>query len=337
MFYHHIFTASLLFILCVSKSNCAEFFETNSINLFNNGPILNLFSFSRPDVAENKIKKSLTLRSQFELSNYISSSSKSGDQYLIDGENWTLRNTLSYQISSNFMVSASLPWIKHTGGRSDSFIYKFHDIFQLPQNGRRSNNENNFRWVLNNDGQTLLELDNEVSAWGDLSITAQLTPQNSPSVRWSFMTKLPTGNYYKQTGSEKFDLGASFAQINPNWFRERSNLAALNLAFWYGSGVSYLGEVEALKTLDQKPFVFTFRTGLAYSPFQSWHLKIQLDAQSPLFNTEIRELGWYPLQISLASMHQLSPKTKFEFVIIEDIRPRTAPDVIFQTSLQTTF
>jgi hypothetical protein len=337
MFYHHILIASLLFILFVSKSHCAEFFETNSINLFNNGPVLNLFSFSRPDVAENKIKNSLTLRSQFELSNYISSSSKNGDQFFIDGENWTLRNTLIYQISSNFNISASLPWIKHTGGKSDSFIYKFHDIFQLPQNGRRSNNEDNLLWILRKDGQTLLELDNEVSAWGDLSITALLTPQNTPSVRWSFMTKLPTGSYNKQTGSEKVDFGVSFAQINPDWFRERSSLAALNLALWYGSGLTYLGEVEALKKLDQKPFVFTFRTGFAYSPFQPWHLKIQLDAQSPLFNTVIRELGWYTLQISFASMHHISPKTKFEFVIIEDIRPRSAPDVIFQTSLQTTF
>tara|TARA_R110001592_G_scaffold91754_3_gene268239 strand:+ start:29662 stop:30717 length:1056 start_codon:yes stop_codon:yes gene_type:complete len=335
--YRQLLNTTFLFFIFVSNSYSADFFQTNSIKLFNNGPILNLFNFSRPDIIVNKEVNAITLDTQFELSNYISSTSKNGDQFYIDGENWVLRNTLSYQVYPNFIVSASIPWIKHTGGKSDSFIYKFHDIFQLPQNGRQSNNENDFRWILINDGETLLDIDNGNSAWGDLSITGQLTPQNSPSVRWSFMTKFPTGDYDKQTGSEKFDIGLSFAQINPDWFQNRSGLSELNLAFWYGSGVSYIGEIEALKTLDQNTFIFTFRTGFAYSPINSWHLKCQLDAQSSLFKTEIRELGWYPLQISISTLHHLSPKTKFEFVIIEDIRPRSAPDIIFQTSLKTTF
>jgi len=335
--YRQALITTFIFIALAGNSKSAEFFDTNSINLFNNGPILNLFNFSRPDIIDNNEVNSITLETQFELTNYISSTSKNGDQFYIDGENWILRNTLRYHVNSNFIVSASIPWIKHTGGKSDSFIYKFHDIFQLPQNGRRSNNNDDFRWILNKDGKTILDIDNELAAWGDLSITGQLTPQKTPSVRWSFMAKFPVGDYDKQSGSEKIDLGLSFAQINPDWFQNRSSFSKLNLAFWYGSGVSYIGEVEALKTLNQKPLVFTFRTGFAYSPFISWQLKCQLDAQSPLFKTEIRELGWYPLQISLSSLHHLSPSTKFEFVIIEDIRPRSAPDVTFQTSLQTTF
>lgn len=319
------------------KANSAEFFSTESIQLTNSGPVLNLFNFARPDILESKPVNSITLKTQFELSNYISSTSKNGDVFYIDGETWVFRNTLNYQVSSNLNISASLPWIKHSGGKSDSFIFKFHDIFQLPQNGRKSNKEDKLRWILNKDGKTLLTLDNEASDWGDLSITAQLTSQHNPSVRWSFMSKFPTGNYDKQTGSEQFDIGLSFAQLNPNWFKNRTILSDINLAFWYGSGLSYLGKVEALKELEQKPYVFTFRSGLAYSPISSWQLKCQLDAQSPLFDTEIRELGWIPLQISFSTLHKMSSKTQFEFVIIEDIRPRSAPDVIFQTSLQTTF
>lgn len=332
-----LYLITFLCILFTNKSNSADYFSTDSVYLFNNGPVLSLLNFVRPDIVENKPKGSITLRSQFELSNYISSTSKNGDQFYIDGESWVLRNTLNYQLSSNFKILATLPWIKHNGGKSDSFIYKFHDLFQLPQNGRKANNENELRWILNKDSQSLLNVEDELSAWGDLSITAQLTPEDSPSVSWSFMTKFPTGNYDEQTGSEKFDVGISYAQINPTWFKNRSFLSELNLAFWYGSGVSYLGEISALKELKQKPYVFTLRTGLAYSPFDSWHLKCQLDAHTPLFDTEIRELGWTPVQISFSTLHRLSAKTQFEFVIVEDIRPRSAPDVIFQTNLQTTF
>tara|TARA_R110002049_G_scaffold3884_2_gene28369 strand:+ start:2447 stop:3460 length:1014 start_codon:yes stop_codon:yes gene_type:complete len=323
--------------LLTSNANSAEFFLTDSISLLNNGPILNLFQFSRPDIIENRREGSFTLNSKFELSNYISSTSKNGDQLYIDGESWIFRNTLSYQASSNFIISASLPWIKHTGGKSDSFIYNFHDLLQLPQNGRTKDNQNDLRWILNKDGKTLLNVDSELLGWGGLSITGQLTPRDAPSVKWSFMAKLPTGSYDKQTGSDELDIGASFAQMNPDWFQNRSFLSELNLAFWYGSGASYLGKTGALKDLDQNSFVFTFRTGFAYSPIQSWHLKCQLDAHTPIFDTDVRELGWAPVQISFSTLHQLSEKTQFEFVIIEDIRPRSAPDVIFQTSLQTTF
>ena len=176
-----------------------------------------------------------------------------------------------------------------------------------------------------------------MSGWGDLSITAQLTPSDKPSVRWTFMTKLPTGDFSRQTGSEKFDLGVAVSQINPDWVRNRRFLSDIQLAFWYGAGLSYLGEVEALKELNQKPYAFTFRTGFAYAPFESWHLKCQLDAQSPIYETKIRELGWYPVLISFSSVHKLSETTNFEFAIVEDIRPRSGPDIIFQTRLDTFF
>ena len=337
MFRHPILIPVMLCVFLTSNSNSAEFFQADSINLYNNGPIINLFHFSRPDIIKNSRNGSLTLRSQFELTNYISSTSKNGDQLYIDGESWIFRNTLSYQASSNLLISASIPWIKHTGGKSDSFIFKFHDLLQLPQNGRTKENQDDLRWILNKDGKTLLNVDSELLGWGDLSITAQLTPQDAPSVKWSFMAKLPTGSVDKQTGSEKFDIGTSFAQINPEWFQNRSLLSELNLAFWYGSGASYLGKLSSLEDFDQNPFVFTFRTGFAYKPIQSWHLKCQLDAHTPLFDTDVRELGWAPIQISFSTLHQLSAKTQFEFIIIEDIRPRSTPDVIFQTSLQTTF
>lgn len=332
-----LYLAILLCLLFTNHTYSAEFFTTDSIKIQNNGPILNLYHFSRPDIMGNQREKSITLKSQFELSNYISSTSKNGDEFSIDGESWVVRNTLNYQATSNLIISASLPWIKHTEGKADSFIYKFHDLLQLPQNGRTEDRQNELRWILNKDGKTLLDVDSELSSWGDLSITAQLTPENSPSVRWSFMTKLPTGNYEKQTGSEEFDVGASFAQINPDWFKNRPFLSNTKLAFWYGSGVTYLGETSALEDLGQNSYMLTFRTGFAYSPIQAWHLKCQLDAQTPLFDTGIRELGWAPVQISFSTQHQLSEKTKFEFVIIEDIRPRSTPDVVFLTNIQTTF
>ena len=69
--------------------------------------------------------------------------------------------------------------------------------------------------------------------------------------------ELPTGDYSDQTGSEKFDVGFALAQINPDWFKNRSVLSDFQLSIWYGAGLSYLGELKKLNELDQKPTKMT--------------------------------------------------------------------------------
>lgn len=331
----------LLLILCFAVlsrlGSAAQTFETDTITLFNNGPVMNLFAVSRPDFITTKPAKSSTIRAQYELTNYISSTAKDADLLFIDGETLTLRHSYRFQYNNHIQLGFSIPWIRHSGGIADSFIFDFHDLLQLPQNGRKENNEYDIRWRLSHDNQILIDIDDNLSGWGDLSITAQLTPQDTPSARWTFMTKLPTGSFEKQTGSERLDMGVSFTEMNPDWFKNRTFLSDFNLAFWYGAGINYLGNTKQLEAMDQKPLVVTLRTGAAYSPISNWHLKTQLDSQSPLYDTEIRELGWFPLMISFATSHRFGSGSLLEFVIIEDLRPRSAPDVIFQTNYQITF
>lgn len=328
----------VLTLLCyTSITNAADYFFSESIQFDNQAPILSLFSYSTPEIIKPKTVKSISFKQQLSISNYISSTSKESEQFLMDGETWEIKNILRYQFSPEILVSTSIPWIKHHGGIADSFIYNFHDLFQLPQNGRTKENENELRWILNKDGENILNQSSKQEALGDVDITVQLTPSNTPSIYWSWLIKLPTGNYDAQTGSEKFETGFSFTQLNPDWFRNRTVLPNINLAFWYGFGASYIGKVNALSALNQNRYLLTYRSGLAYAPKDKWHIKCQLDTHSPLFDSEIRELGWHPIQISFSSWHQISDSTTLEFVILEDIRPRTTPDVIFQTSYEVTF
>lgn len=333
----HVFQGTILLLLINNTALSAEYFQADSINIINNGPVSNLFGFAQPDILTNRAIGTVSLSAQQELSNYISATIKQEDSFFIDGETWVLRNTLRYQLSENLIISSSIPWYKHSGGVADSLIYNFHDLLQLPQNGRTENHQDALRWRLSHNNQTLLDVENDMSGWGDVSITAQLTPHKNPSVRWTFMTKLPTGDMSKQTGSESFDFGIAVSQINPEWVRNRSFLTTTQLAFWYGAGLTYLGEVDTLTALGQKPYALSFRSGVAYAPFHEWHLKCQLDARTPLYKTKIRELGWHSMLISFSTMHALSKSTQLEFTIVEDMRPRSGPDVIFQTRLETFF
>ena len=131
----------IFLILFVGKAGAAEYFETNSINVINNGPINNLFQLTRPNIEPNHFTGAISLSTQLELSNYISSNLKQDESFFIDGETWVMRNNLSYQFSDNIIISASIPWYKHSGGKADSLIYNWHALFQLPQNGRTENNQ----------------------------------------------------------------------------------------------------------------------------------------------------------------------------------------------------
>ncbi len=315
----------------------AQALETETISFFNNGPVANLFAVARPDFYQPIPEKQLRYHLQFELSNYISSTNKNDDLFYIDGETAILRQTWRFQYNEQLQFGFSIPWMRHSGGHADAFIYSFHDILQLPQNGRKKENEDQILWRLRHQGDLLLGVDDNLSGWGDVSITAQLTPSESSSVSWTFMTKLPTGRFEKQTGSEAIDLGFSYTEMNPDWFTSRTWLSDVALALWYGGGLSYLGRSRELSALDQYRLVAAARTGFSYSPYKNWQLKAQLDSQSPLFDTDIRELGWFPLIISFAANYQFTRQSNFEFVIVEDLRPRSAPDVIFQTNYKTLF
>ena len=296
-----------------------------------------LFSLPKADFSVPEIRGTRSLKTSLEISNYISKTTKDGDTLYIDGESLKIQNKLSYQYSKQVRVAINTSWIKHSDGISDRFIYHFHDLLGLPQNGRSDAYHDQLYWRFYSDNETVLSLDQERSSWGDTELSLTWQPQQLERTQLNLMLKLPSGSYTNQTGSEGIDIGFSLTQQNPEWLSDRTILEQQALAFWYGAGLGFTSHVSKLSKFDQNPINFSLRTGLAWLVSADWELKTQLDTHSPLFNTELRELGWFPLQFTLASEHHLTAKTSLSFMIVEDLRPRSAPDVIFNTSLALRF
>lgn len=315
----------------------AETFRTETLVVENRSPVIQLYALSRPEFLVPQATGQHSWESRLSLSNYLSSGSR-GNQYLfIDGETWTLDNTLRHQLSEQTILQVTVPWMEHGEGFTDRSIYHFHELFQLPQNGRTSSHHDLMNWVLRIDGQDIISLNNTVSGIGDIKLKLSWTPDNQNNTQITVQLKLPTGDFDKQTGSEKLDFGVSMVGINPDWLSQRSWLQSTALSVWYGAGFSVLGQPRQLSELQARHLALTARTGAAWQITSDWRLKVQLDSNSPLFDSEIRELGWMPVQIGIATEHNITSDIRFDFMMIEDLRPRVTPDIIFSTGLNIRF
>ena len=307
----------------------AETFSTGTLPIENRSPYLNIFSFSRPDFEVQTPNNELIWRPRLEVINFISSTRKSKDFSLIDGETWIASNTIQYQLNENIQVDLTIPWISHGGGISDRFIYQFHNVFQLPQNGRTKDGNDDMRWLLHSNNEVLIDQNTSIRGVGDISAKVSWTTPRFANTKFSGKLKLPTGSLDKFTGSEEFDFGISVLQYNPPWFESRNFWSETVLSLWYGLGYSVIGKTKLYDEFKTKLGTFTARIGAGWMTMPGWQIKMQLDSNSPLFETKIRELGWYPIQFSIGSSHKLGHASSLDLVIVEDLRPRSAPDVIF--------
>lgn len=330
----------LFFIALTTQFNslsAAEVFNAETIKVENRSPVVQLFSLSRPDYTLNKKTNTRHLKSRLELINYLSQTKKDNEYFFIDGETLVVTNTFQHQISNNFILHFNIPWLRHSGGIADGFIYNFHDLFQLAQNGRSDSNNNQLSWILSKNAKRSISVNDNKSGLGDIQVKLSWTPETANNTQITSLLKLPTGSFKDQTGSEKIDFGISAIQNNPDWLNNRNWLRALPLSVWYGAGINYLNSISALDDFDAYPIVATLRTGMAWSVFSNWNIKAQLDSNTPLFDSNIRELGWMPIQVSLVSEHILSDKVTLDFILIEDLRPRVSPDVTFSSGLSIQF
>lgn len=327
----------LLFCSYFPLSFAGQTHLSKTLDVKNNSPIISLFSLPRADFYPSNKPGTRTLESSFEITNYISSTSKQGDFLLIDGESWSLNSKLLYQYNHQLQIGLSTKWIKHGKGITDRFIYHFHDILQLPQNGRSDEYHERFFWSFYADSQEVLTVRDDLSAWGDTELSLAWQPPELNNTQFNAFLKLPTGDYQQQTGSERVDFSLSFAQQNPDWFSNRNSLNTSSIAFWYGAGLGYTSKVTELSKFTQNILNFSLRTGLAWLVSANWQVKAQIDTHSPLFKTELRELGWFPLQFTIGTDYKVTEDATLNLMIVEDLRPRSAPDVIFSTGLSIKF
>lgn len=244
----------------------------------------------------------------------------------IDGESYRLAFRFSRAISSRWEIGAEVPLLKHSGGVLDGFLNVFHDFFGLPKLGRDRVTDDQLLLTYSRDGEDRVGVQSTASGLGDILLfgTRTLHRSDNGSVMLHGQLKLPTGDADELLGSGAADASI-WASARRDWGRW-SAVARL--------GGAYLGTGDVLPELQRNWAGFGGAL-LAWRLANSFALKLQLDAQTSLYDSDLDQLADPSAQLTFGASLRAGKSAFVDFAIVEDeINPDVSSDVGFQLRLR---
>jgi hypothetical protein len=255
-----------------------------------------------------------------------------GTQEQLANDLETFRGSLiaSYGLRENWQLSVALPYVSHDGGFLDDFIYRWHNFFGLPQGGRTKDNSDQLD-VSYLSGVSF-ELPGPERGVGDLRFAvAHSRAWNNRTLIFSAEVKLPTGEFDKLTGSGGTDFSAGLTLHDPY------SLEKYRITLYGGLAGLFLGDMDGELAAIQKNFVLAGRAGIGWQATRLIQLKLQLDAQTAIYDSELKQLGDPALQLVMGGSLTFTDNVYLDISVAEDIRTTTAPDVAFQLALSVSY
>jgi len=264
------------------------------------------------------------------ISNTYNVTVSSGESLTNDLE--TFRGTLvaSYGLRDNWQLSVEVPYVNHDGGFLDGFIYDWHDFFGMPQNGRTKDNSDQLN-VSYLSGASF-ELPGPASGVGDIRFNvAHSRPWKHRTLIFTAEMKLPTGDFSKLTGSGGTDFSAGLTLNDPH------SLEKYRVTLYGGVAAVLLGDIDGSLAAVQNNFVLAGRAGIGWQATRLIQLKLQLDGQSALYDSKLREMGDPAFQLVMGGSLTFTDDIYLDIAVAEDIYTSTAADVAFQLALVLDF
>ena len=255
-----------------------------------------------------------------------------GPQEKLTNDLETFRGSLvaSYGLRNSWQLSVEVPYISHDGGFLDDFIYDWHDFFGMPQNGRSKDNSDQLN-VSYLSGVSF-ELPGPASGVGDIRFNVSRSrPWNNRTLIFSAELKLPTGDFDKLTGSGGSDFSAGLTLNDPY------SLEKYRVTLYGGLAGVFLGDADGELAAVQNNFVLAGRAGVGWQATKLIQLKLQLDAQSAIYDSDLKEMGNPAFQLVMGGSLTFTDEVYLDIAVAEDINTSTAADVAFQLALVLTF
>ena len=322
----------LLAIALLSRFYTAEAAEIRAFHNINQLPFKLIFGLPSLDNSPLTEAGKWRLNIITNISNTHDISVGLNEQITTDVE--TLRSSLivSYAPRSNWQLSVEVPYISHDSGFLDDFIYDWHDFFNMPQNGRTKDNSDQLHLAYLSGSGPALQLPGSARGLGDIRINGAYTrPWENRALIFSSELKFPTGDYDKLTGSGGYDFSLGLTINDPH------SLGRYRITLYGGLAAIFLGDADGELAAVQNNFVLAGRAGIGWQATQLIQLKLQLDAQSPLYDSDLEEMGDPALQLVLGGSLTFTDAVYLDISVAEDINTSTAADVAFQLALVATF
>lgn len=298
-------------------------FVTSNLNPFVN---LHTLPANRPARVTGKGRFEWLLTT--ELANNFTSSVRGQDSITIDGESWRTAISLSYGINNRWELLLTVPYTRHQSGSLDGFVEDWHQWFGLPNSGRDLSPRDQLLYSRVDDGVEVSRIDRSTSGVGDITIGVAYELAESQNSAWSLSggVKLPTGDADKLTGAGAADY---FVAIR---YSRYQFMGLENLAYHGRAGILALGDSDLPGA--ENLAIFGSST-LAWQPWDRVSLKTQLNLNTAIYDSRLRELGDHSLQLTLGGSVRLTTRTVLDIGVVEDIVTDTSPDVVFHFNLRT--
>lgn len=265
----------------------------------------------------------LSTRSELQLSvlhnNVFMGGRATTERLIFDGESNQVNLRYRRALNACWQVNLSGALLSHSSGWFDNPVDDWHQAFGLPdaQRGEWPANQLDYTYEKGNRQQSLTS---DTSGWGDAQLQVQRyvgCSSASPIIRAG--AKLPIGASDRFLGSGGLDL---FLDVQSAW---RKTQPASRWQWAASVGVLKSGKNDLVA--EQESLVGFGVAGLNLTLNAQWQFLGQLDWHTPMFTSELRELGDTAVQLTLGLRYQSLRAGAWEVSFSEDAVIDTAPDI----------
>jgi Protein of unknown function (DUF3187) len=301
----------------LARPSAAQLAEPMQIRNLN--PLVAIFGLPAWDTVAPGNRFSASL----EIANHFAFSAQGGEYLGLDGE--TARTTLSFShgFAEGWQFGAELPLFHLGGGVLDNPIDAWHSAFNLPDGGRDLRPKNQLSFLLRHSGITFFRLDEPQSGLGDLQVKGARAFGPDRGFVVEAGVKVPTGDTEILASSGSTDEWLTLLRSRPLPDRRHPG------GYYWGVGVVHAGVPEII-AFRSRAWVYTGILGGSWQRWPRFGVKAQLDVHTPFYDSQLEEIGETAFEATFGAWMQRRKDAQLEFALVEDVRVRTAPDVVLK-------
>lgn len=295
----------------------------------NRNPFVQIYGLPVAQSGHIQSPQQLTTSLQWEIANSFTEDSVANEAVFIDGETQRTNINIRYGLNDKIEIAVDIPYLQHDGGSLDGFIDDWHDFWALPDGNRLDFTADQIEYSYQQNGETLYSLTRSDEGIGEISFSLGYQLATTDTRQWALRTaiKLPTGDADSLLGSESTDVSLGLHMS------DQSLLQDYSLSFHASAGLLWMDEGEVLNRLREDWVLYGSST-LSWQATSAVNLKLQLDANTAFYDSDLKQLGDDSLQLSVGGSIRVSDNWLLDLAVIEDIQVSTSPDVIFHIGIK---
>lgn len=317
----------MLYCAAILASPCQSAFGADVVPFAtaNMNPFMVMYGSPRPQSAQIEGQGQLRSDVTFTLANNSITAETPAESIVLDGESYLLSLGMSYGYAQRWAFGVSVPFVYHSEGFLDNFIEDWHKVFGLDNGRRASFSPNKLNYSYSAGGESEYAVTDNQGGLGDVVFGAKYAviggEESDRHVALALEVKAPTGDPDKLTGSGATDVALS---LHAN---DRRLLSGISTALFGGAGIAFLGDGDVLAQA-QEDMGYSAYFGGAWRPLAALALTLQLNFQSAIYASDLKQLGTDALALHVGGSYFASKGTRFDFAIGENLYTDPTPDFL---------